>query len=168
MSLAKYAVAALAVLGLAAVVPVASAAPAVERCHTNNVRAGFVAGDPGAGQRGGQLVLVNQGPATCTIHGFPGLQLQEAMGTPLPTTAVWDWPPVTPTTITLLPNQAAATNLHWSVVPGDGDDQTGPCQPTASHLAIIPPDESVQTRMVWAYGPVCSQGRLHTSVFYRL
>jgi hypothetical protein len=46
------------------------------------------------------------------------------------------------------------------VVPAGTESQTGPCEPTPTHLLITPPDETQPIAVPWPYGPVCQRGRI--------
>ncbi|RJQ74994.1 DUF4232 domain-containing protein [Pseudonocardiaceae bacterium YIM PH 21723] len=155
---------ALLVTGLFAVP--ASAAPAIDRCHSDQLRIGLVNDGAGAGNRYAHLVATNSGLEACTLYGFPGLQLTKA-GAAVATQAQWTGQPG-PATVTLQPNQAAATNLHWTAVAHEGEPEDTPCQPIADTLQVIPPDETTPVHTAWNGGPVCGFGAIDTSAFYRL
>jgi hypothetical protein len=75
--------------------------------------------------------VTNVGGGNCTRYGFSGLQLIGENDEALLTQAQWDLDPG-PSTVTLPIGGIAAANMRWSVVPGEGDSQNGPCQPTRS------------------------------------
>jgi hypothetical protein len=79
----------------------------------------------------------------CTFFGFPGAQLLDAANNPLPTTVVRGGGPFTnappPATVNVAPHGSALVRIHWEQVPV-GNETT--C-PTASSIAITPPDEFV-------------------------
>lgn len=134
------------------------------RCHTGGLIARLEPGSPGAGQRYTELVLTNAGGQTCTVYGYGGLGLVDAADAPLPTQQVRDNPPA-PGLVTLRPQQAARSQLHWSAVPGTGDAQNGPCQPTPAALQVIPPDETAPLSVPWDQGPVCERGTIHQQAY---
>jgi hypothetical protein len=123
-----------------------------------------VAGSPGAGQRYATLVLENTGGATCTVHGYGGIQLVSATGAPLPTRQARAASPA-PTTVTLGPHAAVRSLLHWAAVPGPGDPTSGPCQPTPAALRVIPPDETDHLTLTWNQGPVCEGGTIEQQAY---
>lgn len=135
------------------------------RCAAVMLRGAVILTDEGAGQRFGLLVVTNVGRDDCTLYGFSGLQLIGQDGEELPTDAQWDLDPG-PSTVTLRLGGIAAANMRWSVVPGEGDAQNGPCQPNPVALRLIPPDETTQFEIPWTYGPVCEGGRIHLSAYY--
>jgi Protein of unknown function (DUF4232) len=134
------------------------------RCTAGVLRGAVVLEDAAAGSRFGRLVVINERDE-CTLYGFSGLQLVDAQGNALPTQAVWDLDPG-PSLVTLPNRRLAVANLRWSVVPGDGDDQDGPCQPEPAGLKLIPPDETEQFEVPWPHGSVCQQGRIHLSAYF--
>jgi len=99
--------------------------------------------DAGAGNRVGTFRLTNTLDVDCTFVGFPGAQLLDAAGDPLPTTVVrgggffTNDPP--PMLVDVQPHSAAIFRIHWEVIPV-GNETT--C-PVASLLAVTPPDEYV-------------------------
>src|SRR4051812_18535530 len=56
-----------------------------DRCHTADLTASLVPGNPGAGQRYATVVLTDSGGLPCTVHGYGGLSLAGPGGAPLPT-----------------------------------------------------------------------------------
>jgi len=135
------------------------------RCTAGVLRGAVILNDEGAGQRHGLLVVTNVGGGECTLYGFSGLQLVGQDGEALTTQAQWDLEPG-PSTVTLPVGGVAAANMRWSVVPGAGDAQNGPCQPNPVALKLIPPDETEQFEIPWPYGPVCEGGRIDLSAYY--
>lgn len=134
------------------------------RCTAGVLRGAVVLEDEGAGQRFGRLIVINEGDQ-CTLFGFSGLQLVDAAGTPLPTSAQWDLAP-RPSLVTLPNRGIAVANMRWGVVTSTGDAQDGPCQPNPSGLRLIPPDETQQFEVPWPFGPVCQQGTIHMSAYF--
>jgi Protein of unknown function (DUF4232) len=129
------------------------------RCRSTELSARLVPGSPGAGQRYADLVLTNTGSTTCTILGYGGIGLVDAKGAALPTKQVRVDPPA-PHRVTLGPQQAAHSQLHFSAIPGTGDAQGADCQPTPASLRVIPPDETTSIAVPWTQGPVCEQGTI--------
>jgi hypothetical protein len=118
-----------------------------------------------AGNRYAQLVVTNTGSAPCTLYGYGGFELVGADGRPLPTVALRDEPPG-PSLVRVAPGGTAAKLLHWSVVPHAGEPATGPCQPTAALLRVIPPDETQPFDVPWQFGAVCGGGTIHGSAYH--
>lgn len=131
-----------------------AAAPA--RCHTDDLSLRLTGSDAGAGQRYAGLVLTNTSSHRCTLHGYVGIGLTGSDG-PMPTTLLRDDGPSH--RLTLAPGTSAATSLHWSAIPGDGEDSGCP-EPTS--VAVTPPDETTQLTTDWQSSGVCQHGELHT------
>ncbi|MDL4815713.1 DUF4232 domain-containing protein [Actinomadura opuntiae] len=132
-------------------------ASGTRHCTTSDLHASaYSNGDPGAGQRYGTLQLTNNSGTSCTTGGWSGLGLAGADGA-LPTKVVREG---TARTITIPAGASAYEQLHWGVVPGEGDDQGGQCQPTARALHVIPPNQTTYLSVGWIGGPVCQQGQI--------
>jgi hypothetical protein len=129
------------------------------RCHTGDLSAAVRGLDPGAGQRHAVLVLTNRSGHACGAYGYVGMQLVDGAGAPVPTNIVRASPP-SPAALTLAPGASAYTVLHWTVVSGPGDSQTGPCEPAPAAARVTPPDETSQVSVPWTLGFVCLQGRI--------
>ncbi|MEV1121299.1 DUF4232 domain-containing protein [Actinosynnema sp. NPDC049800] len=142
-----------------------ASAPASGRC-TADVLAGAVEStEAGAGNRYAKLVVTNNSSSPCTIKGYSGLQLLDAAGNPLPTD-LQRTPDPAPSPVLLAPGEAAAANLHWTVVPSGAEPVDRPCQAEAPRAAAIPPDETEPMSLQWGLGPVCAGGKIEISAFY--
>lgn len=114
-----------------------------ERCHTAGLDLAFENVDAGAGNRVGTFHFTNTLGVDCTFFGFPGAQLLDDLGDPLPTTVVrgggffTNDPPHT--LVDVQPHGAAMFRIHWEVIPVGNETIC----PTASRLAVTPPDEYV-------------------------
>jgi hypothetical protein len=129
----------------------------VRHCTTSDLHASaYSNGDPGAGQRYGTLQLTNNSGTSCTTGGWSGLGLANATRA-LPTKVVREG---TARTITIPAGASAYEQLHWGVVPGEGESETGQCEPTAKALHIIPPNQTTFISTSWIGGPVCQQGQI--------
>lgn len=140
-----------------------AAAGAPHRCHTADLTGRVEGHDEGAGQRYAALALTNHTGSACTVYGYPGLQLVDAHGTPLRTTVRRDSPPG-PRLLTVQPGRTVWTELHWTVVAAD-DEAATHCAPDPTVLRVIPPDETTQLSMPFAYGPVCQHGDVSVQPF---
>ncbi|HYQ63192.1 MAG TPA: DUF4232 domain-containing protein [Actinophytocola sp.] len=118
-----------------------------------------------AGHRSVVLVVTNKSNRTCTIKGFGGLQLLTATREQIPTNAERNLDPV-PTLIRLNPGGEAGKRLHWTVVATGDEPTTGPCQPVASAINVLPPDETAPFEVDYEFGSVCDHGKLETSAYY--
>jgi hypothetical protein len=133
-----------------------------ERCHTAGLDLSLVNIDAGAGNRVGTFRLTNNLSVDCTFFGFPGAQLLDAAGNPLPTKVVragglfTNDPP--PMLIDVQPQAAGVFRIHWGQVPVDNE----PTCPQTSSLAVTPPDEYVSLTLAIQIQP-CGGGRLDMS-----
>lgn len=126
------------------------------RCHTADLSAHLTGSDAGAGQRYAGLVLTNTSSKPCTLYGYVGIGLLGKDGA-MPTNLIRDAGPQHHLTVS--PGESAATSLHWSAIPGRGEDSGCPA-PTG--VQITPPDETTQLTTAWRRSPVCQHGELHT------
>jgi hypothetical protein len=114
-----------------------------ERCHTAGLDLSLKDVDAGAGNRVGTFRFASTLAVDCTFFGYPGAQLLDDAGDPLPTTVVrgggyftGDPPPA----VVRVPARGAAIfRIHWEQVPV-GSETT--CS-MATLLAVTPPDEYV-------------------------
>jgi hypothetical protein len=111
------------------------------------------------------MLLTNTSPTTCTLHGYPGMQLVNAQGQNLPTTVVrggitfQDAPAnQSPSLVTLASQKAAQYDWTYSDVPV-GNQQT--C-PTSSTVLVTPPNDFTSTSITLQV-PSCGNGTLHVS-----
>ena len=121
--------------------------------------------DAGAGSRHATLVVRNKSQQVCTLWGYGRLDLLDVEKNSLPTNAERNLSPV-PALVRLRPGASAAKTLHWSVVAAEDEPAEGQCQPAASSVKVIPPDEEASFEVDFAFGPVCDHGRLETSAYY--
>jgi hypothetical protein len=132
----------------------------IRHCTTSDFRASVYSnGNAGAGQRYATLQLENASRSSCTTGGWSGLGLANANGA-LPTRVVREG---SARTVTIPAGASAYEQLHWGVVPGEGESETGQCEPTARALHIIPPNQTTHISVNWVGGPVCQHGQIRLS-----
>ncbi|KPI30513.1 Protein of unknown function DUF4232 [Actinobacteria bacterium OK074] len=130
------------------------------RCHTSGL--GFSYG-PGDGQVSSSddqqalpVVLKNKTSATCTIQGFPGVDLKSSSGTWSLTRSS-----ATPKTVTLAAGSSATftiTYLPWNK--GSGTEFK------ATSVVITPPNETTSATLAWPGGSVELQdGATHPGTY---
>lgn len=135
------------------------------RC-TADLLAGFVEPmDAAAGQRSVVLVVKNTSQLTCTLSGFGGLEMLSATKQPIPTNAQRTLEPV-PSLVTLNPGAEAGKLLQWTVVATGDEPTTGPCQPSAASINVLPPDETTPFVVDYELGSVCDKGKIDTSAYF--
>ncbi|MFB4296062.1 DUF4232 domain-containing protein [Actinomadura sp. NTSP31] len=134
-------------------------AAGTRHCTTSDFNASVYSnGNPGAGQRYATLQLENKSGSSCVTGGWSGLGLVNANGA-LPTNVVREG---TARTITIPAGASAYEQLHWGVVPGDGEGGAQ-CQPTAKALHVIPPNQTTHITVDWVGGPACQHGQIRLS-----
>jgi hypothetical protein len=128
-------------------------------CRTGQLHGSFRNPDAGAGQRYVQLVLTNIAKVPCSVTGYPSLALVGANGGGIPTNVVRrNGGPVS--RLTISPGHRVSSVLHWIGIPLSDESQTGPCEPTPSHVNITPPGEATSLSVDWSLDPVCGHGEI--------
>lgn len=128
-------------------------------CTTAALAPSLHALESAAGSRYTALVLANTSATACRTQGWPGLQLTDAAGKPLPTDAVRDRSR-TPRPLTLQPGESSWSRLHWSVVAGEEDPADGRC-PSPAEIRVTPPDQHDPDSAGWGdLGTICGGGRI--------
>ncbi len=139
------------------------------RCRTSalKVQPFALAGGGAAGSLGGAIGLTNHGSITCTLFGYPGMQLlgtdgHPLPGEPLPTTVIrgqYEVVDAVPEqTVTLAPGAQARFYYMYSDTLGGGSPAV--C-PTASAIDITPPGAYNQLTVVTDIAPC--EGRIWVS-----
>ncbi len=122
--------------------PCSGASKPPGRCRTSALSAQpfALAGGGAAGSQGGAFGLTNRGTVTCTLFGYPGMQLLGANGQPLPTTVIrgqYEVVDAVPEqTVTLAPGAQARFYFMFSDTLGGGYPAV--C-PTAATVEVTPP-----------------------------
>lgn len=125
-----------------------------------------VAGSGGAGQVEYRLTLKNTSSTSCYVFGLPQAQLLSAGGSALPTHVAASQSGSSGTRILLAPGHSAVTQARFSPsVAGQGDSQTGPCQPTASILRVTPDGGGTVDAPIKPPTSVCERGTLYFDDF---
>lgn len=117
-----------------------------DRCHTSQLTVTVGPGQGAAGTIYGSLALRNHSDATCTLYGYPGLQLLDAARQALASQvdrggsagSALSGPP---TLVTLAPGQVAHVQFKYSDVPTGPDAGATQC-PRSTYLEVTPPDET--------------------------
>jgi hypothetical protein len=125
----------------------------------------LVPGSAGAGQIGYALTVKNTGD-TCSLHGIPkALTLLGVTGAALPTHVRPAGPGGT-RRIVLVHGASAVADARFSPsVAGQGDSQSGTCQPTAHTLQLTPTGGGVMDAAIQPPTSVCEQGTLTFEAF---
>ena len=125
----------------------------------------LVPGSAGAGQIEYALTLKNTSRTACSLHGIPKATLLGASGAALPT-HVTAAAPGGSRRVVLVSGASAVADARFSPdVPGQGDSQTGTCQPQAHTLQVTPDAGGVTDAPITPPTSVCEQGTLHFEAF---
>jgi hypothetical protein len=118
----------------------------------------------GAGQIAYALTLKNSSQSTCLVRGVPQATLIGATGAPLPTQVRPAGGGKRP--IVLPPGASAVAQARFSPdVAGDGDSQTGACQPPAHTLQVTTVGGGVTEAPIKPPTSVCQRGTLNFAPF---
>ena len=133
-----------------------SGAFAWQRCQPGQLSATLVPIGVATGHVGAQIVLRNVSALPCHLDGFPGVQMLDANGAPLLTTAHWGgsflFPALRPHLVGLTTSQTASFDLAYTDVPTDNLPYQQAC-PAAATLVIIPPDDFSSLRAAAKIAP---------------
>ncbi|MFE3830205.1 DUF4232 domain-containing protein [Streptomyces sp. NPDC059092] len=119
------------------------------RCTAAHLGLGLSAPNPGAGQIYYDLRLINKGPGSCTLRGFPGVSLLAGDGAPIgePATREGGQLPA----VTLAPGAAAHITLHTLNKGIKGST----CWPRPSLLQVYPPESRDAMTLATSAPVVC-------------
>jgi hypothetical protein len=137
-------------------------------CHAGDMTGVWhpVPGSSGAGQTSSDLAFQNTSGHKCSVSGFPKFTLYAANHNPLPTNTT-DFKPVTVMFLAVAPGGWVHSELRYSAdIPGPGEPQTGPCEPSASYaLVLLPGDTSTVKAPLTTPTPVCEMGAVQMKPF---
>lgn len=123
----------------------------------------LVPGSAGAGQIAYTLTVKNTSPSPCSVHGAPQGTLLGVSGTALPTHVK---PAGGGRRLVLPPGASATAQARFSPdVAGDGDSQSGACQPQAHTFQLTTEGGGVTEAGIKPPTSVCEQGTLHFEPF---
>jgi hypothetical protein len=124
----------------------------------------LVPNSAGAGQIAYALTLKNASQSACLVRGVPQATLLGATGAALPTHVRAAGGGKRP--IVLPPGASAVAQARFSPdVAGDGDSQTGACQPQAHTLQVTTVGGGVTEAPIKPPTSVCQQGALNFTAF---
>jgi hypothetical protein len=125
----------------------------VSRCLLSELSVKPGQGGAAAGSIGQVVHFTNVSHATCTLDGYPGLQMLGAAGKPI-ATEVHRGSSVTVQAlpvrlVNLLPGRVASFNLGYSDGTGFGNEKC----PTSTRVEITPPNDYSHFTIAWALQP---------------
>lgn len=125
----------------------------------------LVPGSAGAGQIVYALTLKNTSSSPCSLRGIPTGTLLAATGAALPTHANAGGAGRT-RRVVLQPSASAVAQARFSAtVAGQGDSQSGTCQPTAHTFQVTTSGGGVTDAAITPPTSVCEQGTLNFEAF---
>ena len=137
-------------VGLASVGPPVS--PAVQRCGLADLKITPRRPLGAAGSIGGIFVLENTSSKTCTLEGYPGMQMLDAKGNPMTTHVIRGSSVVVPaipvTLVTMAPGVRASFLWGYS----DVANAMGAC-PTSTSVEVTPPNAYNHATLTMAMSP---------------
>ena len=137
-------------------------AAGLSRCVSAKLAGSVVGGSGAAGTIETTVGLRSTASTSCTLGGYPGLQLLGAGGTTLPTTVVrkgaYPFTAMAPIAVTLAPGQSAYFNIGYSDVPVGNQASC----PTSVSLQITPPNAYDHLVITASLGP-CGNGTMTVS-----
>jgi Protein of unknown function (DUF4232) len=137
-------------------------------CQPSQLSMAVGQGSGAAGTIAESIVMTNTSTTTCTMFGYPGMQLLDANGNALPTNVVRGGATFlsaaanqSPSTVTLAPGKVASFGLVYSDVPVG----TQTSCPTSAKSEITPPNDTAFAVIALAISP-CNGGTVHVSPVY--
>lgn len=133
----------------------------VAQCHTSGLSITLEKTGAAAGNYYSTFDLQNVSGSTCEMEGFPGMAMQAADGSRLPTNVLWKNGALAspgPTLVVLPAGGVAHFNIHWTDVPSGNETSC----PSATTLLVTPPNETTQLRIAVNMAP-CANGTIDAS-----
>jgi hypothetical protein len=142
--------------------PTTSTAAGPAQCATSALTGSVVGSSGAAGTIESTVALKYTGSASCTLAGYPGMQMIAASGASLPTVVVrkgtYPFTAMAPATVALGPGQSAYFNVGYSDVPTGSETSC----PTSASVQVTPPNAFDHLVMTAAFG-ACNGGTLVVS-----
>ena len=140
----------------------ASLAQGQASCRASQLHASRLASAAAAGHIVLTYGLRNVSGSPCTLFGYPGLQMTDASGKPLPTQVShggsYTFVAETPTPVSLSPQAEASFYAGYSDVPTGGETSC----PQSAELEIVPPNNTGKITLADQIAP-CKNGSVTVS-----
>jgi Protein of unknown function (DUF4232) len=138
-------------------------------CQSSQLSVSPQQGSGAAGTIEMTVVFTNRGASTCSLFGYPGMQLLDASGGNLPTNVVRGGGPIFPVaaanqppkTVLIASGASASFGLSYSDVPVGNETSC----PTSANAEITPPGNTSSVTVALAIAP-CGGGTVHVSPVY--
>ena len=132
--------------------PSASASPAVARCKVGDLKITQGPTQGAAGSIAGIFIFKNVSASPCTLQGYPGMQLLNAMGAAMTTHVIRGTSVVVPsipvTLVTLAPGIRASSLWGYSDVPTGSET----C-PASTSVEVTPPNDFMHATLASVMAP---------------
>lgn len=131
--------------------------PAAAPCRGPQLKLSNEGGDAGAGNRVANIGIQNVGAQACSLTGYPGVTLQDGQGRNLTTiraeqaTGSYFTQGQAPAPVTLAPQEKAAFELAWSVIPNEAQGERT-C-PSAARLRMTAPGDTSPVSLDMPFTP---------------
>ncbi len=144
---------ALAACGATSAPPTSSSPQSLPRCTSVDLRVEIGIANVAMGHVSQQIRLKNTSQSTCTLSGYPRLQMLNAAGAPITTRlhfgADYIVPAIPVRTVTLAPNASAGFLVGYEDATGYA---TAVC-PTSDTIKIFPPHDASALSVRWHLTP---------------
>ena len=131
----------------------ATAASGPARCASSQLAVTLGEASGALGHIGQVVHFRNRSSVRCTLHGYPGVQMLDAAGTPIPTTVrrgiAYTVPRVPERVVTLARGAKASFDIGYADATGYGNEQC----PTSARVAITPPNDAAALTIAWRLQP---------------
>jgi hypothetical protein len=132
------------------------------QCATSSLTASVYGGNGAAGTIETTIALTSSAATSCTLGGYPGLQMLSASGSLLPTNVVrkgtYSFTAMAPSTVSVVPGHAVYFNMGYSDVPSGSETSC----PTSATLRVTPPNSYGSVAVATHLSP-CDKGSIAVS-----
>jgi hypothetical protein len=129
------------------------AAAAGARCHSSQLRVKLGWAEGALGHIGQLVSFENVSATTCTLYGYPGLQMLDAGGKPIKTRVLrgiaYTVPLVPERDVSLSPGHEASFDLGYDDGTGYGNERC----PTSARVEVTPPNAYEPITVRWRMRP---------------
>jgi len=134
----------------------------LSRCRSANLALTMGSQSAAAGSASAVFVLTNEGSSSCSLYGYPGMQMLDASGQPIPTIVVRGGGDAAtrakPSSVVLQPQAQASFVAYWGEVPVGAETSC----PASAKLEVTAPDDYHYLVIAATLAP-CSSGTINVS-----
>jgi Protein of unknown function (DUF4232) len=132
------------------------------QCPTTSLTASIFGSSGAAGTIETTVALTSSATTSCTLGGYPGLQMLNSAGAALTTTVIrggnYSFTNFPATTVSIAPGQAVYFNMGYSDVPSGSQTSC----PLSTSLRVTPPNSFTSLTVAAQLGP-CTNGSITVS-----